>query len=82
MWKAHDAPVLKADWNVVNNLIVSGGEDCKYRVWDAYGRQLYSSSPAGGPLGVPVSNASTASIASGAWVSAGSLRGGGVPPVT
>lgn len=46
MWKAHDAPVLKADWNVVNNLIVSGGEDCKYRVWDAYGRLLYSSSPA------------------------------------
>ena len=44
--QAHDAPVLKADWNVVNNLIVSGGEDCKYRVWDAYGRQLYSSSPA------------------------------------
>ena len=46
MWKAHDAPVLKADWNAVNNLIVSGGEDCKYRVWDAYGRQLYASSPA------------------------------------
>ena len=42
-WKAHDAPVLSADWNAVNNLIVSGGEDCKYRVWDAYGRQLYSS---------------------------------------
>ena len=42
-WKAHDAPVLKADWNPVNNLIVSGGEDCKYRVWDAYGRQLYAS---------------------------------------
>lgn len=46
MWKAHDAPVLKTDWNAMNNLIVSGGEDCKYRVWDAYGRQLYSSSPA------------------------------------
>jgi len=44
MWKAHDAPVLSAEWNAVNNLIVSGGEDCKYRVWDCYGRQLYSSS--------------------------------------
>ena len=43
MWKAHDAPVLSAEWNAVNNLIVSGGEDCKYRVWDCYGRQLYSS---------------------------------------
>ena len=28
-WKAHEAPVLKADWNPVNNLIVSGGEDCR-----------------------------------------------------
>ena len=44
MWKAHDAPVLCADWNAVTNLIVSGGEDCKYRVWDCYGRQLYASS--------------------------------------
>jgi len=43
MWKAHDAPVLSAEWNAVNNLIVSGGEDCRYRVWDCYGRQLYSS---------------------------------------
>ena len=39
MWKAHDACVLSAEWNAVNNLIVSGGEDCKYRVWDCYGRQ-------------------------------------------
>ena len=46
MWKAHDAPVLSADWNAVSGLIVSGGEDCKYRVWDSYGRQLYSSSAA------------------------------------
>jgi len=26
-------------------LIISAGEDCKYRVWDQYGRQLYSSLP-------------------------------------
>jgi len=43
MWKAHDAPVLCLDWNPVNGLIVSGGEDCKYRIWDCYGRQLYCS---------------------------------------
>jgi intraflagellar transport protein 80 len=42
-WKAHDGTVLKVDWNPVNNLIVTGGEDCRYRVWDAYGRPLYSS---------------------------------------
>ena len=31
-WQAHDGTVLKVDWNPVNNLIVSGGEDCKYKV--------------------------------------------------
>ena len=31
-WKAHDQIILKCDWNTVNNLIVSGGEDCRYKV--------------------------------------------------
>ena len=44
-WKAHEGTVLKVDWNPINNLIVSGGEDCKYRVWDSFGRQLYQSQP-------------------------------------
>jgi intraflagellar transport protein 80 len=44
-WKAHDAAVLKVDWNPVNDLIVSGGEDRRYKVWDSYGRQLYASAP-------------------------------------
>ncbi|KAI4815665.1 hypothetical protein KUCAC02_005802, partial [Chaenocephalus aceratus] len=43
-WKAHDGVVLKVDWNSVNDLILSGGEDCKYKVWDSFGRVLYSSS--------------------------------------
>lgn len=69
-WKAHDGVVLKVDWNSINNIIISGGEDCKYKVpishywfilinainaiqlplplfsnkvWDSYGRLLYSS---------------------------------------
>jgi intraflagellar transport protein 80 len=42
-WKAHDQIILKCDWNTVNNLIISGGEDCRYKVWDAVGRPLYSS---------------------------------------
>jgi len=33
-WKAHDGVVLGVDWNPGNNIIVSCGEDCKYRVWD------------------------------------------------
>ena len=44
-WKAHDGVVLACDWNPANNLIVSAGEDCKYRVWDQFGRQLYNSLP-------------------------------------
>ncbi|XP_078102173.1 intraflagellar transport protein 80 homolog isoform X2 [Sander vitreus] len=30
-WKAHDGVVLKVDWNSVNDVILSGGEDCKYK---------------------------------------------------
>lgn len=43
-WKAHLANVLSLDWNPCSNLIISGGEDCKYRVWDAQGRALFCSS--------------------------------------
>lgn len=31
-WKAHDGVVLKVDWSAINHMIVSGGEDCKYKV--------------------------------------------------
>jgi WD40 repeat protein len=31
-WKAHDGIVMKVDWNPINNMILSGGEDCKYKV--------------------------------------------------
>ena len=44
-WKAHEGCVLQVDWNPSNNLVISGGEDCKYKIWDTYGRNLYSSSP-------------------------------------
>ncbi|XP_076197561.1 intraflagellar transport protein 80 homolog isoform X2 [Aptenodytes patagonicus] len=44
-WKAHDGLISKTDWNSVNDLILSAGEDCKYKVWDSYGRLLYSSQP-------------------------------------
>jgi intraflagellar transport protein 80 len=32
VWKAHDALVLAADWNATTGLIVTGGEDCRYKV--------------------------------------------------
>jgi WD40 repeat protein len=41
-WKAHDGCVLCMDWSSVNSKLVSGGEDGRYKVWDAYGRLLYS----------------------------------------
>jgi intraflagellar transport protein 80 len=42
VWKAHEsAVVLCTDWSA--SAIVSGGEDCKYRVWDTFGRILYTS---------------------------------------
>ena len=31
-WKAHDGLILATDWSMTNNLIVSGGEDRKYKV--------------------------------------------------
>jgi intraflagellar transport protein 80 len=37
--------VLKCDWNPINNLIISGAEDCRYKLWDSYGRQLFTSAP-------------------------------------
>lgn len=31
-WNAHDGTVLKMDWSPVNKLILTGGEDCHYKV--------------------------------------------------
>jgi intraflagellar transport protein 80 len=31
-WKAHDGLILKVDWSLVNGLIVSCGEDKRYKV--------------------------------------------------
>ncbi|RZC39328.1 intraflagellar transport protein 80 -like [Asbolus verrucosus] len=42
-WKAHEGLVLCLAWSPASELIVSGGEDCRYRVWDGQGRQLFSS---------------------------------------
>jgi intraflagellar transport protein 80 len=44
-WKAHDGIVLQIDWSFVNNMILSGGEDCRYKIWDSYGRLLFCSAP-------------------------------------
>ncbi|XP_033228073.1 intraflagellar transport protein 80 homolog [Belonocnema kinseyi] len=42
-WLAHDGLILTMAWNQCNSLIVSGGEDCRYKVWNSAGIQLYTS---------------------------------------
>ena len=44
-WKAHDEIVLCVDWNFSNKLIISGGEDKKYKLWDQFGRNIFVSLP-------------------------------------
>jgi intraflagellar transport protein 80 len=31
-WKAHEGSVLALDWSAISGMIVTGGEDCKYKV--------------------------------------------------
>ena len=38
-WKAHDGIILAVDWSQRNGLIVSGGEDRKYKVCGGRGRE-------------------------------------------
>lgn len=49
-WRAHNGVVLCADWSRMNGLIVTGGEDGTFKVWDPYGRNLYTSSPGDHPI--------------------------------
>jgi intraflagellar transport protein 80 len=42
-WKAHDSIILAVDWSQTVQLIISGGEDRKYKVWNSFGQLLYSS---------------------------------------
>ncbi|KAI4465027.1 outer segment 5 [Holotrichia oblita] len=49
-WKAHEGVTLCLSWSAASELIVSGGEECRYRVWDSHGRQLYSSSLHDNPI--------------------------------
>ncbi|XP_055709672.1 intraflagellar transport protein 80 homolog [Phlebotomus papatasi] len=49
-WKAHDGLVLCIAWANHSNLLASGGEDCRYKVWDSQGSNLYTSSPDEHPI--------------------------------
>ncbi|XP_057339351.1 intraflagellar transport protein 80 homolog [Microplitis mediator] len=42
-WYAHEGLILTVSWNRNNNLIISGGEDCRYKLWDSNGNILFTS---------------------------------------
>lgn len=44
-WTAHEGLVLCAAWCSINGIIASGGEDCRYKVWDSKSGALIYQSP-------------------------------------
>lgn len=42
-WKAHGGLVRALDWSVASDLIVSAGEDARFRLWDSHGKELHCS---------------------------------------
>lgn len=48
--KEKSAVILAVDWNSQSNLIVCGGEDCKYHVFDSRGALLMTSHPLSHPI--------------------------------
>ncbi|XP_046470778.1 intraflagellar transport protein 80 homolog isoform X2 [Neodiprion pinetum] len=49
-WHGHDGLILAVAWSHKHGLIVSAGEDCRYKVWDSTGNQLYCSSVTEHPI--------------------------------
>ncbi|CCW71527.1 unnamed protein product [Phytomonas sp. Hart1] len=43
-WCAHSGVVLASDWSLMSGLIVTGGEDGVFKVWDPCGHAIYTSS--------------------------------------
>ncbi|XP_054006433.1 intraflagellar transport protein 80 homolog isoform X2 [Hylaeus anthracinus] len=47
---AHDGFILVVCWSHTHGLVISGGEDCRYKVWDPNGSQLFSSNVGDHPI--------------------------------
>ncbi|XP_017875268.1 intraflagellar transport protein 80 homolog isoform X2 [Ceratina calcarata] len=47
---AHDGLILVLCWSHAHGLVISGGEDCRYKVWDPNGTQLFSSNSGDHPV--------------------------------
>ena len=44
-WLASDNLITCSDWNPINNFIITGAEDCKFKIWDSFGLLLFTSKP-------------------------------------
>lgn len=44
-WRAHEGLVLAICWSNDTQFMGSGGEDCRYKIWEPNGTIIYSSSP-------------------------------------
>ena len=42
-WEAHSGLVRALDWSATSDLIVSAGEDARFRLWDSFGKELHCS---------------------------------------
>lgn len=42
-WKAHDGSVLCLSWSTETHNLASGGDDCRYKIWDSQGSLIYAS---------------------------------------
>lgn len=42
-WRAHDGLVLCLSWSNETQNLVSGGDDCRYKVWDNQGALIFVS---------------------------------------
>ncbi|XP_076654233.1 intraflagellar transport protein Oseg5 isoform X1 [Halictus rubicundus] len=47
---AHDGLILIVCWSQTNGLVISGGEDCRYKVWDPSGTLMFSSNAGDYPI--------------------------------
>lgn len=42
-WRAHDGIILCLSWSNETQNLASGGDDCRYKIWDSQGALIYAS---------------------------------------
>lgn len=42
-WRAHDGIILCLSWSNETQNLASGGDDCRYKIWDSQGTLIYAS---------------------------------------